>query len=94
MRVIDLVPGTIIKGRTYICQSVHPLYRSLQLITWFKQDGTVELDAMQPGEFVGTPIPATEQELEQRLKSAFMSWKVAEAVSPLTAPIVRGKTNV
>ncbi len=57
MKVIDLVPGSIFDGHTFVAQTVHPLWPNLQLVIWRLRDGTWSHDALSPGqEIIGLDL--------------------------------------
>lgn len=78
MRVIDLIPGTVMEDPrdpavtvTYIAQTVHPLYRGLQLVIWRMPDGSISLDALNPAQvLVGRVRAQTAADITASLRKA------------------------
>lgn len=52
LKVIDLIPGSIIDGHTFVAQTVHPIWPHLQLVIWRLRDGTWSHDALSPGQVI------------------------------------------
>lgn len=75
--VIHLVPGNVVRDpqgaeHTYVAQTPHPLYRSLQLVIWPLADGTWSFDALSPMRDVGQVLPFTPATLTERLRAALL----------------------
>jgi hypothetical protein len=74
--VIQLVPGEKVADpmgaeHTFVAQTPHPLYPSLQLVIWRMADGSWSHDALSPAQDVGQVLPSDPSLRVANLRKAF-----------------------
>lgn len=85
MRVIDLIPGDLhinpaLPDRfgVYVCQTPHPLFRSMQLVVWRLSDGRHSMDALDVRHHLQTA--KVQVSAPQRLEH--LRWALGQDVAP------------
>lgn len=77
--VAELIPGDVIDGplgilsATFVSAAPHPLYASLQLVTWRMSDGEWMHDALHADQHVGEARAATPADREEALRQALLA---------------------
>lgn len=72
MRVVQLLPGQIFDGNTYVGQFPHPLYPQLQCVVWRKRDGGWSHDALSPAQEIGEPDQIRSLDLRGNLQKVLL----------------------
>lgn len=76
--VAELIPGDVIDGplgllsATFVSATPHPIYASLQLVTWRISDGEWMHNALRSDQHVGEARPATPADREEALRRALL----------------------
>lgn len=65
MRVVQLLPGQIFDGNTYIGQFPHPFDAKKQMVIWSSPAGGIKFEEESPGQELGEPD--TEQDVRDRM---------------------------